>query len=332
MNISIIIAAFNSEQHIKRCIESIFKSDFQDFEVIIINNGSHDKTLSILKKLQKNYPIILIQNNVNDGASVARNRGAKKATGKLLFFLDHDTVLAPNCLSEIYTFFSKKKDVGAAQCKLITPSGQIDSLGHFMSYMGFPYEITDEWEHDRKNPLKILGAKTAGFTIRASVFWKVGGFDQDYIISAEDTDISWRIWLAKSSLYYLPSAHVVHYASSQKNRSRSYRKRILYEGSKNLINSIIKNADMYRLLFLLPLNFFAWIGLSIKFLITFDMQSAIAIYNGIGWNVSHIHGTWGKRMANYYDGTMVVLNKEVLFGPISCIDLIKKGWRWTMHV
>ena len=80
MNISIIIAAYNSEQYIKRCVQSIFKSDFKDFEVIIINNGSHDKTVSILKKLQKTHPIHLIQNDVNAGASVARNRGAKKAT------------------------------------------------------------------------------------------------------------------------------------------------------------------------------------------------------------------------------------------------------------
>jgi len=331
MNISIIIAAYNSEQYIERCITSIFKSDFQDFEVIIINNGSHDKTLSILKKLQKNYPIILIQNNVNNGASVARNRGAKKATGKLLFFLDHDTAIDPNCLNEIYNFFSKKS-VGAAQCKLVTPSGEIDSLGHFISYIGFPYEIGYEKESDVNEPFKVLGAKTAGLIIRVSVFNNVGGFDEDYVISAEDTDISWRIWLAKSSLYSLPTAIVVHYASNQKKQTSAYRTRILYEGSKNLINIILKNADIYRLSFLLPLNIVAWIGLSIKFLITFDMQSAMAIHNGIRWNVSHIHETWGKRMANYYDGKVVVLNKEVLFGHISCIDLIKKGWRWGMHV
>ena len=330
MNISIIIAAYNSEQYIKRCVQSIFKSDFKDFEVIIINNGSHDKTVSILKKLQKTHPIHLIQNDVNAGASVARNRGAKKATGKLLFFLDHDTTIAPNCLNEIYTFFSKKS-AGAAQCKLLTPTGEIDSLGHFISYGGFPYEITDEKENSHNKPFKVLGAKTAGLVIRKSVFKKVDGFDEDYIISAEDTDISWRIWLAKSSLYSLPTAIVVHYASNQKKQTSAYRTRILYEGSKNLINIILKNADIYRLSLLLPLNIVAWIGLSIKYVFMADFQSAQAIYTGIWWNITHLYKTWDKRITNYLDGTMVVLDKNILFGNISFIDLIKKGWRWALH-
>lgn len=330
MNISIIITAYNSEKYIERCIKSIFKSDYKNLEVIIIDNGSHDKTVSIIKTLQKIHPINFTKGDVNGSASVARNVGAKKAKGKLLFFLDHDTIIAPNCLSEIHNFFSKK-DVGAVQCKLLAANGSIDSLGHFISYVGFPYEIRDEMENDKNKPIKVLGAKTAGLVIRASVFKKVDGFDEDYIISAEDTDISWRIWLAKSSLYCLPTAKVIHYASNQKPQTPQYRERILYEGSKNLINMIIKNADMYRLSFLLPLNVLTWIGLSIKYLFMADFQSALAIYKGIVWNGFHIYETWDKRMANYSDGNMVVLDKNILFGNMSFIDLIKKGWRWGIH-
>ncbi|MDA1317550.1 MAG: glycosyltransferase family 2 protein [bacterium] len=330
MNITIIIAAFNSEEHIAVCIESLYKSTFKNFETIIVDNGSTDKTITIVKKLQKQYPITIIQNDSNFGASVARNSGARKANGKLLFFLDHDAMIARDCLSEISQFFLLK-DAGAAQCKLIDPSGEIDSLGHFITYVGFPYEINEEIMVDDQKPHKILGAKTAGLVIRSSVFQKIGGFDEDYLISAEDTDISWRIWLAKSSLYYLPSAHVIHYASNQKPQTDAYRKRILYEGSKNLINMIFKNADRYRLSFLLPFTLLVWIILSFKFLFMRDVPSALAIYKGIWWNVTHIYETWDKRMKNYYDGNMVVLDHTTLFGTISSIELIKKGWRWGVH-
>lgn len=90
MKLSIIIPAYNTEEYIGQCIESVLNIKEIENEIIIINDGSTDKTFEILKKYEsKNSNIKLITQN-NQGASVARNRGIKESTGDYIYFLDSD--------------------------------------------------------------------------------------------------------------------------------------------------------------------------------------------------------------------------------------------------
>lgn len=90
MKLSIIIPAYNTEEYIGQCIESVLNIKEIENEIIIINDGSTDKTFEIVKKYEsKNSNIKLITQN-NQGASVARNRGIKESTGDYIYFLDSD--------------------------------------------------------------------------------------------------------------------------------------------------------------------------------------------------------------------------------------------------
>ena len=85
---SIIILTFNGIRFIGACLDSILAQDFQDFEVIVADNGSTDDTVSFIKK---NYPrVILIENKENLGACKARNQGIKVAQGRWILALDCD--------------------------------------------------------------------------------------------------------------------------------------------------------------------------------------------------------------------------------------------------
>lgn len=102
--ISIVIPAYNAEKYIQQCIISLARQDLpqDNYEILVVNDGSTDSTLSILKRLSKEYPNIHILTTKNQGVSAARNLGIKTAQGKTLLFVDADDYMAENVLSTIH--------------------------------------------------------------------------------------------------------------------------------------------------------------------------------------------------------------------------------------
>lgn len=103
MKLSIIIPVYNTEKYIEKCIRSIEKQDINsdEYEVLIINDGSSDKSTDIIKQLQKEYLNIEIYNQKNGGQSSARNLGMNYAKGEYIWFIDSDDYIKENILSFI---------------------------------------------------------------------------------------------------------------------------------------------------------------------------------------------------------------------------------------
>lgn len=93
---SIIIPVYNVEKYIKRCLDSVFNQTFKDYEVIVVNDGTEDKSMELIK----DYPVKII-NQKNKGLSAARNAGVKKATGEYLIFIDSDDWIEEELLKEL---------------------------------------------------------------------------------------------------------------------------------------------------------------------------------------------------------------------------------------
>ena len=94
--VSIIIPSFNSEKTIERCINSVITQNYPNKELIVVNDGSFDRTVEILRKFKG---LIHVVTTENCGVSSARNFGIKNATGEYIVFLDSDDYLLPNCLN-----------------------------------------------------------------------------------------------------------------------------------------------------------------------------------------------------------------------------------------
>lgn len=112
--LSIIMPAYNSAQYIKDCLDSCEKQDISadDYEIIVINDGSSDNTLQIVSECQQNYSNIRILDQKNSGQSVARNAGVKIAKGEYLWFVDSDDKISANCLGTILRIM-KSQDLEA---------------------------------------------------------------------------------------------------------------------------------------------------------------------------------------------------------------------------
>ena len=139
MKYSVIIPVYNSEKTIKRCIESISLQNRPDVEIIVINDGSTDKTESICKALQTEHKNIIYITKENGGVSSARNLGLSVATGEFVMFVDSDDYVDNNCFDTIDKYIKSNADFyqfgfsivanglvkevrSFSECKINTPS------------------------------------------------------------------------------------------------------------------------------------------------------------------------------------------------------------------
>ena len=102
--VSLIIPVYNVEKYLKNCLESAINQTFKNIEIILINDGSTDDSLSICKEYKKKDPRICLINQKNGGLSAARNSGIRVAKGKYLSFLDSDDTIELNMIEEVVSF------------------------------------------------------------------------------------------------------------------------------------------------------------------------------------------------------------------------------------
>lgn len=111
-DISIIVPVYNVELYLEKCLDSLINQtyDLNKIEIIAINDGSTDNSLSILLKYKEKYDNIIVLNEENSGLSKTRNKGMKIARGKYILFLDSDDTLTPNSVKDIVEFFDAHYD------------------------------------------------------------------------------------------------------------------------------------------------------------------------------------------------------------------------------
>lgn len=107
--ISVIIPCYNCEKYIRKTLESVINQTFKDFEVIIVNDGSKDKSINIIEKiLTESNTTFKIINQKNGGVSKARNNGLKNSKGKYVYMIDSDDLLELNFFEEMYSKLEEK--------------------------------------------------------------------------------------------------------------------------------------------------------------------------------------------------------------------------------
>ena len=116
---SIIVPVYNVEKYIKKCLDSIFNQTFNDYEVIVVNDGTEDKSMEIVSK----YNVKTI-NQENKGLSAARNRGVKEAIGEYIIFVDSDDYIDSDLLKQINNSLNNNPDVVRFQIKEVFKNGR----------------------------------------------------------------------------------------------------------------------------------------------------------------------------------------------------------------
>jgi glycosyltransferase involved in cell wall biosynthesis len=205
---SVIIPAYNAQETIDFCLDSLIKQKDLDIplEIIIVDDGSTDGTVEHIKYFQRqdlpnNITIRLLQQEKNQGPAAARNRGAKEATGDILLFTDADCVAESDWVKEMLSPF-KSEHVSAVKGAYKTKQPELVAR---LAQAEFDsrYELLARQE-------KIDVVFTYAAAIKKSVFWEVGGFDTSFPkADNEDTDLSYKI--AKNhTIIFNPKAIIYH--------------------------------------------------------------------------------------------------------------------------
>ncbi|WDF64698.1 glycosyltransferase family 2 protein [Flavobacterium sp. KACC 22763] len=186
---SIIIPLYNKENFIENTIQSVLNQTFQDFEIIVVNDGSTDKSEE--KLLQFKDPRIQYFIKKNKGVSATRNYGIEKANADFIAFLDADDYWHPTFLETIYTNISKlpNQKVFSAAIEFET-SKKVISAQYSISKTNDDFEIVNYF----KASLKETVLCTSCSVFHKSIFEEIGHFDTK-IKSGEDTDLWIRIGL-----------------------------------------------------------------------------------------------------------------------------------------
>lgn len=116
--ISVILPVYNREAYIEECLQSILHQCYENLEIIIIDDGSTDRSLEICKNLAILDPRIKIYSGMHQGVSAARNIGLEAAQGEYVFFADSDDIIHPELLQSLVTSMKNHKaDMGGTQCR-----------------------------------------------------------------------------------------------------------------------------------------------------------------------------------------------------------------------
>lgn len=111
IKVSVIIPVYNGSKFIEETVKSVVKQDFEDWECIIVNDGSSDNSDSVIKELIKTDNRLIYLQQSNQGVSVARNNGIENARGKYILCLDGDDLISSNFISEMLNIIDKDEEV-----------------------------------------------------------------------------------------------------------------------------------------------------------------------------------------------------------------------------
>jgi len=237
--LSIIIISYNTEQITLDCLKSIYQDKGLKeipFEIIIIDNNSHDDSVSKIKEFFKSAPGgKIIENKVNAGFGKANNQGLKIAQGNYILFLNSDTIILHSAISQSLDWLCSHPESSTCTAQLLNRDKTIQASGGFFPtlYNVFTWCLSLDdlpfvnqiikplhphtptfYTHDRfylkDHPQDWV---TGAFMLtRKSLLNKIGGFDEDYFMYGEEVELSYRIKKSTSNnqVWYLIGPQIIH--------------------------------------------------------------------------------------------------------------------------
>ena len=257
IKISVIVLNYNGLSWLLRCYDSLEKQTiFNEIEVILTDNASSDGSVKFAEEWnQRTGRGRVVQNGANLWYTGANNNGAAVAKGEHVFFLNNDTWLEPDCLEKLYN------EVEAAHADAATPLVLNYDDNSFQNCGGTGFDVFGliSGTKPTQTTSEVFVGCGCSLLVRTEVFRKLGGFPPEILIYADETDLSWRVWIAGGKVVTVPSSRLHHRGAAVVNpagetkavESRtSETKRFL--ANRNGILMLMKNCRNFLLLLLIP--------------------------------------------------------------------------------
>ncbi len=249
--ISVVIPTWNGKHHLVRCLPSLQSQTLQDFEIIVVDNGSTDGTAVFLQEKFSNVTVIALQKN--HGFSAAVNKGIAAASGEFIAVLNNDTQADKHWLEQLLRAATQNPGAHAFASKILSLANPsiIDAASDGYSRSGMAWNVgrgnPDGPQFDE--PRWAFGASGCAAFYRRAFLDEVGCFDEDLFAFYEDVDLALRGQLLGRQCLYVPSAVVFHQGGGTlKHLSPMH----IYFCSRNAPLVLLKNMPARLLLKNLP--------------------------------------------------------------------------------
>lgn len=204
-----IIPTYNGAHKLPSILNAIAEQNVKPDEVLIVVDGSTDNTQEVLDQFRNCVFNLKAVYQENRGRAGVRNKGAKEAKGKLLIFFDDDMYPEPSCIEKHVSFHAEHKNSIVTGGIKENPQASKADLHQFRVYLSEKWTNTLKQSSGTKLKKENLFLSAANFSIPRSLFWKIGGFDEQ-LNDAEDFDLAVRAWKASIPLYYYHEAFSWH--------------------------------------------------------------------------------------------------------------------------
>lgn len=235
MTVSVIIVNYNTYQYVLDCIKSVITATVElDYEIIVVDNNSPNRDI---EGLINNYPDVkLVLNSLNSGFGSGNNLGVKHSVGRNIFFLNSDTLLQNNAIKILSDYLDNNNEIAVCGGNLyninLKPAtsfsrmqpGFLADVDYFFfnifSKMVFKKNIFFNYTN---TIIPIKGTISgADYMVKRSVFDSVGGFDEDFFMYYEETELSYRIMKKGFKIANVPEAKITHFeGASETLKERS---------------------------------------------------------------------------------------------------------------
>ena len=253
---------------------SVLATDYDNYEVIVSDNGSQDDSVSLLTSA---FPQVkLVRLDKNYGFAQGYNLTLEKADADYYALINSDIEATPGWLKPIIDLLEQDKLNAACQPKLLSFNNRIlfeyaGGAGGWLDSFGYPFargRIFDVCEEDKgqyDSTQQVFWVTGAAMVVRAKVFHEVKGFDNYFFAHQEEIDMCWRMQLAGYKLFACPSSVVYHVGGGTLPRGNSLK---TYLNFRNNQIMLYKNLPWSQKLWKIPFRIFldavsAWKGLFI---------------------------------------------------------------------
>ncbi len=262
MEVSVVIPNFNGIAFLDSVLASLEGQTLNNFEVILVDNGSTDGSCSFVTA---NYPWVhLIELSENFGFCGAVNAGIRAAKAPYVLLLNNDTEVKEDFVEEMLAAIRRHKNAFSCGARMVQyhDRDKLDDVGNYYCALGWSFARgrgKDIYAYETED--RIFSACAGAAIYRKKILEKIGYFDEEHFAYLEDTDIGYRARIYGYENWYAPKA-IVYHVGSGTSGSRYNQFKTRYS-SRNNIYLIYKNMPLLQIILNLP---FLVAGFLVKFL------------------------------------------------------------------
>ena len=248
-SVAIVVLNYNGRHYLEQFLPTLIECS-QPFEVIVADNASTDDSVGYLKEHFQTLRLIELPNN--EGFAGGYNNALQQLDHEYFILINSDVEVTNGWSKPLIDFLEKNTHYAACQPKIKSYSDRrmfeyAGAAGGYLDFLGYPFckgrvfDVLEEDQGQYDKETDIFWSSGACMAIRSKIFFKAGGFDQDFFAHMEEIDLCWRIHLLGFAIAYIPTSTVYHVGGGTLSRSNPKK---TYLNFRNSLSVVTKNLPL----------------------------------------------------------------------------------------